>query len=132
MTIDTAYLVAGLRKYFETAEILAEIEKLKRGGILQRLSAVLTLVWECVLKVEELVNDISDAGSGSQTGKAKKQAVVSFLDEAVHLPFYLEMIDGPIISMAVDAVVAWYNLRLGHGWLGKVKSILGGDTEPAR
>lgn len=119
--LDVDHLVAGLKEYFVTPEMEELIGKLKDGGF--KLSKIVTgvaLVFEAIKKVEELAADITEVGGGGE----KKKAVQKFLDDAIDLPFWMEPLDGPVIGIVIDAVVLYYNTKIGHNWLGVVKQFL--------
>jgi hypothetical protein len=122
-SIETDKLVDGLKEYFETPEMKNLIEKVFHGPFkLSKITQVIALVYEAVIAAEKLANDIEGMGTGA--GKEKKEAVVKWMEEAIHLPFYLEPFDGLAISMAVDAIVLWFNLRIGKNWLTVIQKIL--------
>lgn len=121
-SVNTDKLIAGLKAYFETPEMVALVEEIFHGPFkINKVARVVALVGEAVKIVETLAADIADVGSGSVTGKEKKDAVVGYLDGVLELPFFLEPLDGPIIGIVVDAIVVWFNVKFSHAWIDKVK-----------
>lgn len=121
MSIDTEYLVKGIREYFVTDKMAELVEKIKTGGFkLSKIAVGLAIVYEAIVAVEKLVQDMNEVGLGGE----KKKAVQTFIDDAIDLPFYLEGFDGFIIGMVIDAVVLYYNSKFGHGWIDTVKEYL--------
>ena len=121
-SIDTQKLLTGLKAYAATGAIEALIEKFKAAGIVDKVAVAFGIIKEAVHLVEKLATDLE--GLGTPTGQEKRDAVVSFLDDVVKLPFFLEPIDGPLIGQAVDGLVAWYNFKIGHGWLDKIRPFI--------
>lgn len=121
-SVNTEMLLDGLRKYFVEPEMQQYIDQLKEGSIVQKIKAALRLIPEAVAVAEKLVDDIGAVGAGSE----KKKAVVKFFDDVIEAPFWLEPFDDNIIGMVVDAVVGWYNLRIGKGWLSVIRDIIPG------
>lgn len=50
-----------------------------------------------------------------RSGAEKRAAVVAKLDEWIKLPFWLEMIDGPVLGFIVDRVCNAMNILTDHG-----------------
>lgn len=122
VTLDTQHLVDGLRDYFVTPEMVALVDKLKEGGFkLSKIVLGISLIFEAVKKVEELAADMLEVSGG---GKEKKDAVKKWIDGAIDLPFWAEPLDGPVIGLVIDAVVLYYNTKIGHQWIGVVKQFL--------
>ena len=121
MSIDTEYLVNGIREYFVTDKMAELVERIKTGGFkLSKIAVGLAIVYEAMVAVEKLVADMGEVGAGSE----KKTAGQTFIDEAIDLPFYLEGFDGFVIGMVIDAVVLYYNAKFGHAWIDTVKEYL--------
>jgi hypothetical protein len=120
MTINMEKLIDGLRAYAETDKFKELCDGLKTGGILSKFAGVIPIATEAVHVVEKIAADVEGAGI---SGSEKREAVVTFLDGVLILPVWLEPFDGPLIGKVVDGVVAFYNTKIGHKWLDKVKSI---------
>ena len=121
-SVNTEKLLAGLEEYFATPTMKDLVDQIFHGPFqVSKIVKVLSLVGEAVRIAEQLAADIGDVGSGSVTGKEKKDAVVGFLDGVLELPFFLEPLDGPVIGIAVDATVTFFNAKFNHAWLDKVK-----------
>jgi hypothetical protein len=123
--LDKEYFLAGLQKYAVEPENIELINTIFHGPFkLSKIAGVLTLVQECVQVVEKMAADAGEIGAG--TGKAKKDAIIHFLDEATDLPWYIDKtgVDSMIISGAIDAVVTWFNTKIGKDWIIKIKSIM--------
>ncbi len=119
--VNTDKILEGIKEHFATPKVLQLIEDLKAGGLLRKISVGIALVVEGIAIVEHISTDLADMGV---KGSEKKKALVKFLDDAVDLPFYAEPFDGPIISLAIDGIVGYYNAKLGHGWIAIVKQFL--------
>ena len=120
-SLNTDKLVGGLETYFKSEEMLTLVKELKEPGLLSKISTGIAIVMEGVKAVEQIAFDLRDM---SIKGSEKKKALVKFLDDCVDVPFYLEPIDGIVIGMAIDGIIAYYNIKIGHGWLGIVKKFL--------
>lgn len=57
-----------------------------------------------------------------RSGAEKRAAVVAKLDEWIKLPFWLEMIDGPVLGFIVDRVCNALNILTDHGDWGALKA----------
>ena len=117
-SINTEKLKAGLKDYFDNPEVAAKIEEIKDANILKKLVVGLSLIPDLVAIVEEIATDIGDAVPGSD----KRKVIVDFMDDVIKAPFWVEPFDDNIIGIAVDTVVLYYNTKIGHSWLAKVKS----------
>ena len=51
-------------------------------------------------------------------GGVKRDAFVSFFDDVLDLPIWLEWLDGKILGYAADGIVGFFNLT-GKDWYGK-------------
>jgi len=123
--LNKEYFLEGLRKYAVEPENVALIETIFHGPFkLDKITGVITLIHECVQVVEKMAADAGEIGAG--TGKAKKDAIIHFLDESTDLPWYIDKtgIDSIIISSAIDAVITWFNAKMGKDWILKLKSIM--------
>ena len=121
--IDVDHFIKGLKEYFDTENMVELVNQLTTGGFkLKKIVVAVSLVLEAVKAVEQLAADLDDLDE--PVGKQKREAVVKFLDDTFDLPFYLEPFDDNIIGMVVDAIVLYYNTKIGHGWLGIVKQFL--------
>ena len=120
-SVNTDRIVVELKDYFITDEMVALLEALKNGGVLAKITTGIAIVMEGVKAVEQIAIDLADLGI---SGSEKKRALVKFLDDCVDVPFFLEPLDGIIIGMAIDGIVAYYNAKLGHGWIDVVKKFL--------
>ena len=121
-SVNTEMLLDGLKKYFVEADMQQYLDDLKEGNIIDKIKAVLRLIPEAILAVEKLVDDMGAVGAGGE----KRKAVIKFFDDVIEAPFWLEPFDDNIIGVVVDAVVGWYNLRLGKRWLVILKDIIPG------
>lgn len=120
-SLNTDKLLDGIRTHFETPEMVKLIEDIQQGGLLHKFSVGIGLLIEGVKVVEHLAKDMADLGIA---GSEKKKALVKYLDNIIKLPFYAEPFDGPILGLAVDGIVAYYNAKIGHGWLTVIKKFL--------
>ena len=125
MAIDSELLLAEMKKYAEVDKFAVIIEQIKTASFLSKISKAISLIPLAITLAEKLYLDLSDVKSGG--GKEKKKAVQSWLDDVIDLPFYLEMIDGAIIGMAIDGFVNFLNLLFLRDWLDKAKDFLGID-----
>jgi len=113
VSFDKDYAIAGLKNYFAAPEFVAAFEALKHGF---KIGLLFALIKEGLVVVEKLAHDVDALGSGA----VKKDALVSYIDDCIHMWGPLEMIDGPLISKVVDAMILWYNTIHGHDWFLKV------------
>jgi len=120
--VNTDKLLEGIKAHFATPEIIKLVEDIQEGGLLHKLAVGIGLVVEGVKAVEQIAADLGDM---SIAGSQKKAALVKFLDDVIELPFYAEPFDGPVLSLAIDGIVAYYNVKIGHGWLGVMRDFLG-------
>lgn len=124
MEIKTDVLLAGIKEYVGVEDIKAKVDEITNAsGLLAKFIKGFALVPYLVAIVEGVYKDLSDVQTGG--GKEKKDAVVKFIDDVIDAPFWLEPIDGSLISVAVDAIVGVFNLVKGKEWLDKVKEFLG-------
>ncbi len=121
-SVNVDKLVEGLRAHFATDEIVSLIDEIQKDGVLDKVSAGFALVKECIPIVEQLAIDLDDLDEVQ--GKDKRDALVKFLDDCIELPFWAEPFDDNIIGTAIDGLVWWYNHKIGHDWLAKVKDLL--------
>jgi len=111
--LNVDVLVAGLEEYFATPEMKELINKIQDGGIVNKLVTAGAVIIEAVKIAEKMVIDLGEIGAGSE----KKEAVKAWIDKCVDLPFYLEMLDGIVAGIMIDAVVTYYNAKFGRQWL---------------
>jgi hypothetical protein len=111
-SVDVATLKEGLAKYFATPEMKAAIAAFGDGPSLRKAIAI---ALEGVKIVEKLAADAGAVAAGSE----KRKALVSYIDDCIDLPFYLEALDGVVIGIVIDALVGWYNLKHGKDWINK-------------
>ena len=63
-----------------------------------------------------------DEIDGVVTSRDKLEAAVSFLDECISLPWYLELLDGPAFEVLVSLAVWYINETIGNDWnVSKIK-----------
>lgn len=115
VTIDKELLLQKLKEYLNVPELIEKIKACQGLHIFELPGALLEVIIMVIKTVEQIVSDITEAGSG--TGQAKKDAVVDFLDDVIRVPFWLEPFDGKIIGLVVDTIVSVANRWLGHDWL---------------
>lgn len=115
-SIDKEVLLAGLEQYLDTDHFKADIAALHGTKILQLPGRLLDLFTDAIKIVEKIVADSGEAG----LGKAKRDAVVDFLEKVIQVPFYLETIDGYVIGLIVDTIVGVLNKFFGKTWLKDV------------
>lgn len=95
-------LIVGLK------EAKAEI------GAVHNVQDAIKLVPFVVKRVEEISGDLKLAGS------QKRDLAVAIINKLVDIPWVPEALEGKIIGMAVDAIIAAFNRYLGKSWLGKL------------
>lgn len=74
--------------------------------------AVIQKLWAAAQEAVEIVEAVA-LEVGGLTGEEKKKLAVQAADDIVSLPFYLEWVDGPAFSFAIDRIVAWFNKKTG-------------------
>lgn len=77
------------------------------------------LVLDLIAVVEREVKAVGEVGKGGE----KLDAVVTFLDDIIRLPFYLEWFDGPAIRLLVSQLVGLLNRVFGKDWIEKITAI---------
>ncbi len=115
--IDVQKLKAGLSEYFQAENFQETLKELKEHF---RIGLLVVLIQEGVVIVEKLAADFGETISG----ESKHEALASFIDDCVKLPFFLEPFDGKLIHAGIDAIVWWYNSKFGHDWLTKMRSYI--------
>ncbi|MFA5376513.1 MAG: hypothetical protein WC455_12275 [Dehalococcoidia bacterium] len=120
VTIDTAYLLGGLKGQVNIDELRAILKGCIGLHIFQLPKQLGLIIAWALAQVENMVEDVREMGDEAQYGSAKKDAVIKFFDTVIKLPFWLEPIDGPIIGLAVDAIIVALNLFLGKEWRKKI------------
>ena len=63
----------------------------------------------------------AEANMKGKSGAEKRQAVVDKLDALIPLPWFMEWMDGPLISWLVDKACTVFNKENGHDWVDKVQ-----------
>lgn len=122
MNVNTEQLLAGINQYAEVDRFKQIITEIQEASVLGKIVKAVTLVPLLVTVVEKVHYDLADIQA---TGKEKKEAVVKWIDDMIEVPFYIEPWDDNLISIAVDAVVGFYNIVKGKQWLDSVKDFLG-------
>lgn len=122
VSIDKQFFLEGLENYALTEEFRNLSDAVFNGPFkIKKISMVIALIIEAMKVVEQLAADMGEIASGS--GKAKKDAVVGWLDGTLDLPFFLEPFDGPAISICIDGLITFFNIKLSHNWLPKIRQI---------
>ncbi len=104
MRVDTEHLVAGLKEYFHTKEMVEKYYlPLGRRPIDPLL--LVAFVTDAVGIVEKLAYDAKEVGFG----KEKRDSIVQFLDDCVDFGWLAEKFDGYVIGKAVDGIVGMLN-----------------------
>ena len=75
----------------------------KRTGKRINFDGLLTLVDKAV--------DLAEAGFGAGNGEVKKKAVVDLLNDWIDLPLVPEPLEGALIGLAIDGLVALKHAR---------------------
>ena len=122
-SVDKQVFIDGLGEYALTEEFKKLYDEVFHGPFkIGKIGQLVALVIEAVKVVERVADDMGEIGAGS--GKAKKDAVVGWIDGVLDLPFFLEPIDGPIIGAVVDGICLFFNSRLTKNWISVVKKFL--------
>ena len=120
-SVNKEMLLAGLKEYFTTPEMVQVISEIFDGPFkLGKIAKMVAMGSLAIDVVEKLVYDAEEVGKGG----AKRDAVVTWVDDIVELPFYLEMLDGPVIKASITAIVTVRNIRYGKNWIEIIKNFL--------
>jgi hypothetical protein len=117
VSINVEKLLTGIREQFQTAEFEQAIAELKEGF---KISKVLAVAFQAVMVCERVAESAGELYSSEE----KQEAVATFVDEVVQLPFFLEPFDGPFIKLAINTIVGWLNIIAGKKWLAKLSKVL--------
>ena len=119
--VNLELLLKGLKEYFSEVEVIKEkIEEMKSGGF--EFGILLACLKDGARLVDQIAKDSTELVSSS----TKKEALSSFLDEVIQLPFLFDKIlnvDGLIIGGLIDGYVHLMNSKFGKEWSDKVESI---------
>jgi len=119
MTVKTEQLLNALSEHFLSPERAELMRLLKDGTDEEKARAAISMVPEAIFMIEQIDKDMQLLATGAE----KKHAIVKLLDDAIRLPFWAELFDGPLLAELVDQMVKWYNTSIGHDWIDKLKSI---------
>lgn len=120
ITIDKEALLQGLKSEVRLAELnklVAEFDGLEIGQFPRQIGKI---VGWAVREAEELVEESREVGDTAQYGTVKHDAVVDWLEKAIHVPGPLELLDGKAIDLAVNFIVGGLNGLFGKKWGDKV------------
>ncbi|MFW6312187.1 MAG: hypothetical protein ACOC1K_08150 [Nanoarchaeota archaeon] len=92
--------------------------------IISNIGKINEFITNVVLMVQ-ITSEELEAKYGKMSSDEKLEAAVSFLDDQVKLPIWLEVIDGPAFKLLISLAVDWINEMLGKSWnLQEAKSNL--------
>lgn len=92
------------------AELKALIESIDWTGI--GIIAVIGKIWMAAQRAIVIVEEVV-AIVGPLTGQEKEDLAVQVADDAVKLPFYAELVDGPAFRIIIKIIVKWFNAKMG-------------------
>lgn len=133
-TIDMTMLKDKVSEYLDIGTIVdrftglfrTDIDPLKIGadgkyvGLRPALTEIAGEAHDVLYALVYAVEKIAwDTGQVS-LGKEKKQALVDFLDDIIDVGFLLEFIDGKVISILIDKLIALLNEKLGKDWVTRL------------
>ena len=98
-------LLAELKDAVKYESFCLEVEKVKQASGFGKVVAIVGIAADAIKIVEHAALKLGATG----VGPAKKVAVVKFIDDLIQLPIWLEFLDGPLISVAVDKLVGLLN-----------------------
>lgn len=143
ITVDKAAILAALEAEFETQGIKEKAEQFlaliqhtnpfgtasdgtpeQLAGLKAANDGLHDLIEFAITVAEKAAGDIAGVASG-----AKLEAVVTFLDEKIKLPFYLEILDGPAIRFSIAQVVTFLRAKLGPDWPAKLEAMKAARTQ---
>lgn len=85
------------------------------GKVIGNISKLYNLMMDIILTVElvttDAVDDLEDLKSSD-----KLDAAVQILDDAIKLPFWLEIVDGHVFKLAISLGVEALNRKFGNEW----------------
>lgn len=127
--INLDRIVAALEQELQTEQLARSFNQL-RGldwnpfdededefiGPFAEMNHNLELIWDFALDVVHLA-ERARLGARKLTSPEKHKVVVEILDDAVRLPWYAEMFDGPAFDVLVKVAVGYLN---AVGWIRTV------------
>ncbi len=118
---------------FDAKYLKSQMDELSEWNSLGKMKANFSKLTDFVGRVvifAELAASKIKGEVVSLQSKDKRDAVVSYLDDLIVLPWFLEPLDGPVIAALVDFVVGKLNDRLGHDWgLVKIEALAGSGRD---
>lgn len=77
------------------------------------------ILYKFCKQIVATVSLASDLVVDSVESDVKLEAAVQILDDAMRLPIYVELFDGPLIRIMIKFAVCSLNDKFGHGWKEK-------------
>lgn len=74
-------------------------------------AALMGLLPDAILAVEKVAPAV-----GGLTGEEKKKLAVDLINKAVDIPYLPEWVEGKILNIVIDLIIATINKWLGHAW----------------
>ena len=126
MGIETNFdkLKTGLEEYVEADEFKRLVGEVIKSGNL--IGDVVNLARFVIYKAEEISDDLGLVKAGGD----KKKAVVQVLDGCFKFHPIIEIVDGKIIGIIVEAIVSLYNAQFGQKWIDEAAYFLGLKDRP--
>jgi hypothetical protein len=133
MTVESKLILEALRKLFDVPGFVEKLNALKQINInpfkqktdgtpegWANLKDANVLIFEITNEAISVAEKVCAEAGLVARGQDKLDAVVSFLDECIKMPFPFELIDGPAIKFAVSALVSGLNKLFGKDWLNSI------------
>lgn len=102
--------VKGIKEQIDEASEWNSISK-----IIGNIGKLNDLVMNVVLAVEVVANDAIDDIEGLKSSD-KLEAAVALLDDAIKLPFFLEILDAHAFRLVISIGVDFLNRKYGNEW----------------
>lgn len=119
MNIEYDKFIEWAQKYTDYPTLQAKAKEAFNGWDIKEVNnpfekgkAIVDVMNDIIVLAEKASRDLAFLSN-----RDKLAIVVKFLDDAIHLPFYLEWADQIVIQHMITAIVEQYNRFYGHKWL---------------
>jgi len=102
----------------ELARKILDESKDVRDVLIKAKSGGLSGAKDCLPLIIKEVEDIGKIEG--LKGAAKKALAIAILNAVIDIPFVPESLEGVMIGLAIDAVIASFNKWVGKDWINKI------------